>query len=106
MSMRLETEIDLLQIKDGDTVLLHYNPEVHPDGADRAGNRLRAYLKSIAIDAVVLVMPFGMDLDVMDEDDMRLYGWVRPERRKQRAKPKASKKKPEDIPGPTTPGLD
>lgn len=103
---RLETEIDLLQVQDGDTVVLRYNPEIHPQ-PDVAGERLREYFKGIGTDAVVLVMPIGMDLEVYDEGDMELFGWVRPERRpyKNRRK-KSSTKKPDGIPGPSVPGLE
>lgn len=106
--MKLETEIELLQVKDGDTVLLRYNPEIHPDPEHIAGDKLRKYFEQIGTKVTVLVAPFGMDIETLDEDAMKLYGWVRPPRRperKRKEKPKAPQDAPGVKPGPTTPGL-
>lgn len=105
--LHLETELDLLKIKDGDTVILRYDPEIHPHPEVIAGQRLRDYLKGIGIDCVVLVLPFGMDLEAVDEQEMELYGWVRPERRayKNRRKKDPSAPAKGTIPGPSVPGL-
>jgi predicted esterase len=79
--VKLDTEVELLDVNDGDVVVLRWHPDYHDKMPTAEGQWLKDYFRSQGKDVTVLVMPMGYNIERLDEDQMALLGWVRPERR-------------------------
>lgn len=73
-------DIERLDVRDGDTVLVRSHPTtpVSPAAAAAISEALNLHRKNVT----VLVVPAAYDIARLDEDQMEALGWFRPERRK------------------------
>lgn len=75
------TDVQVLHVEDGDVLVVRYDQtEVGVDSVRDHATKLRDMYERQGKKTTVLVMPFTVDLEQLDEDKMRLMGWVRPAR--------------------------